>query len=548
VAEDNDDNRYRLVLLLELEGYRNIVVAKNGEEALLLLGQEDFDLLLLDIMMPKVNGYEVLESLKSQGRLHNPPAIMISALDDIESVVRCIELGAEDYLPKPFNSVLLKARIGASLEKKRLRDEAHVRTRELSQSVKELSALGEVSQAINSTLDLEIVLTSIVAKAVQLSDSDAGSIYTFDESLQEFRLRATHGMDEAVIAALRDRRIGAGKTAIGKAAEARAPLQIPDVLKQSSVVLEVIVRAGYRSMLVVPLLRPDHIVGALVVRRKAVGEFPNSTIELLRTFADQSVLAIQNARLFREIEEKSRELTKASLHKSQFLANMSHELRTPLNAIIGVSEMLREDAEALKQDTEPLDRVLGAARHLLALINDILDLSKIQAGRMELHLESFALAPLIDGVIKTIEPLATKSGNQVAVHSDDAIGTMHADQMRLRQALLNLMSNATKFTERGTISVDARQRQESGRDWVTIAVADTGVGMTPEQMGKLFQEFSQASSRTASKYGGTGLGLAISKRFCQMMGGDITVESEPSRGSTFTIRLPRMVEALKTIE
>jgi signal transduction histidine kinase len=548
VAEDNDDNRYRLVLLLELEGYRNIVVAKNGEEALLLLGQEDFDLLLLDIMMPKVNGYEVLESLKSQGRLHNPPAIMISALDDIESVVRCIELGAEDYLPKPFNSVLLKARIGASLEKKRLRDEAHVRTRELSQSVKELSALGEVSQAINSTLDLEIVLTSIVAKAVQLSDSDAGSIYTFDESLQEFRLRATHGMDEAVIAALRDRRIGAGKTAIGKAAEARAPLQIPDVLKQSSVVLEVIVRAGYRSMLVVPLLRPDHIVGALVVRRKAVGEFPNSTIELLRTFADQSVLAIQNARLFREIEEKSRELTKASLHKSQFLANMSHELRTPLNAIIGVSEMLREDAEALKQDTEPLDRVLGAARHLLALINDILDLSKIEAGRMELHLESFALAPLIDGVIKTIEPLATKSGNQVAVHSDDAIGTMHADQMRLRQALLNLMSNATKFTERGTISVDARQRQESGRDWVTIAVADTGVGMTPEQMGKLFQEFSQASSRTASKYGGTGLGLAISKRFCQMMGGDITVESEPSRGSTFTIRLPRMVEALKTIE
>jgi signal transduction histidine kinase len=227
---------------------------------------------------------------------------------------------------------------------------------------------------------------------------------------------------------------------------------------------------------------------------------------------------------------------------------MSHELRTPLNAIIGVSEMLREDAEALKQDTEPLERVLGAGRHLLALINDILDLSKIEAGRMELQLEDFALVPLIDSTVKTVEPLAAKNTNQLVVHCDGAIGTLHADSMRLRQAMLNLMSNANKFTERGTITVDARQAQENGRDWVTIAVADTGIGMTPEQMGKLFQEFSQASSTTASKYGGTGLGLVISKRFCQMMGGDITVESEPGRGSTFTIRLPRIVEVGKAAQ
>jgi signal transduction histidine kinase len=248
-------------------------------------------------------------------------------------------------------------------------------------------------------------------------------------------------------------------------------------------------------------------------------------------------------RLFDEIQDKSRQLAEASQHKSQFLANMSHELRTPLNAIIGVSEMLREDAEALKQDTEPLDRVLGAGRHLLALINDILDLSKIEARRMELQLEDFALAPLIDGVAKTIEPLAAKNENRVAVSCDAAIGSLHADQMRLRQALLNLMSNANKFTERGTITVVARHGQENGRDWVTIAVADNGIGMTPEQMSKLFQEFSQADASTTRKYGGTGLGLAISKRFCQMMGGDITVESEVGRGSTFTIRLPMMADA-----
>jgi signal transduction histidine kinase len=182
------------------------------------------------------------------------------------------------------------------------------------------------------------------------------------------------------------------------------------------------------------------------------------------------------------------------------------------------------------------------------LINDILDLSKIEAGRMELQLESFALAPLITNVVKTIEPLAAKNANQVAVHCDAGIGTLHADQMRLRQALLNLMSNANKFTDHGTLTIDARQGHEDGRDWISIAVADTGIGMTAEQMGKLFQEFSQASSATASKYGGTGLGLAISRRFCQMMGGDITVESQPGHGSTFTIRLPRVVEALKTIQ
>jgi signal transduction histidine kinase len=274
-----------------------------------------------------------------------------------------------------------------------------------------------------------------------------------------------------------------------------------------------------------------------------VRPFSQKQIELLTTFADQAAIAIENVRLFDEIQEKGRQLAEASQQKSQFLANMSHELRTPLNAIIGVSEMLREDTEALKQETEPLDRVIGAARHLLALINDILDLSKIEAGRMELHLETFTLAPVIQNVAKTIEPMATKNGNRVVIDCAADLGTMHADQTRFRQSLLNLASNANKFTEKGTVTIAAQQGHENGRDWITLAVSDTGIGMTSEQMGKLFQEFSQASTATASKYGGTGLGLAISRRFCQMMGGDITVESELGRGSTFTIRLPRILEA-----
>jgi len=241
-----------------------------------------------------------------------------------------------------------------------------------------------------------------------------------------------------------------------------------------------------------------------------------------------------------ELGHLNEQLAQASRLKSQFLANMSHELRTPLNAIIGVTEMLQEDARDLKREDEiePLERVLRAARHLLALINEILDLSKIEAGKMDIHLESFAIAPLINDVVQTISTMAVKNGNEIVVNCAADIGTMRGDQTRIRQALLNLASNANKFTERGTVTIDARRASEGGREWVTLAVTDTGIGMTPEQMGRLFQDFVQADATTTRKYGGTGLGLAISRRICQMMGGDVTVASELGRGSTFTIRLP----------
>jgi signal transduction histidine kinase/CheY-like chemotaxis protein len=428
-----------------------------------------------------------------------------------------------------------------AIENVRLLNELRHRTDQLGSSVGELRALGEVIQAVNSTLDLETVLSTIVAKAVQLSGTDAGTIYVLDDARREFHLRANCGMDQDLIDALTIRHIGLDDPNVARDIAQRDPTQVADLRKEPPTALnEITLRAGYRARLTAPLFRGEDIVGLLVVRRKMPAAFAQNTVELIKTFAAQSVLAIQNARLFSEIEEKSRQLESASQHKSQFLANMSHELRTPLNAIIGVTEMLQEDARDLKREDEiePLNRVLNGGRHLLGLINDILDLSKIEAGKMEVHIEEFGIVPLIDDAVKTIETLAAKNSNRLVVDCEPEIGVMLADQTRVRQALLNLLSNANKFTEGGTVTIRAQRQQQAGRDWITMAVSDTGIGMTPQQMGKLFQQFSQADSSTTRKYGGTGLGLAISRRFCQMMDGDITVESELGRGSTFTIRLP----------
>jgi GAF domain-containing protein/DNA-binding response OmpR family regulator len=434
-----------------------------------------------------------------------------------------------------------------AIENARLLGELQARTAELTRSVGQLTALGDVGRAVSSTLDVETVLTTIVARAVDLCGASAGAIYEYDEAAEVFALRATENLPEEFLEIARPTLLRKGEGATGQLAVTRRPVQIPDIAAPGayqSRMREVLLRLGHRALLAVPLLREDRVVGGLVVNRTTPGEFPPEVVELLQTFATQSALAIQNARLYRELGDKGREIEIANRHKSEFLANMSHELRTPLNAIIGYSEMLQEEAEdagASATFGPDLQKIHAAGKHLLELINAVLDLSKIEAGKMELYLETFSVPQMVRDIAAVVHPLAEKNANRVEVRCDEAAGAMRADLTKVRQALFNLLSNACKFTDHGTVTLRVDREALDGADWLRFAVSDSGIGMTPEQVSRLFQDFTQADAATGRKYGGTGLGLALSRRLCRLMGGDIGVESEPGHGSTFTIRLPAVV-------
>src|SRR6516165_5363436 len=425
----------------------------------------------------------------------------------------------------------------ADLEKK-----VEIRTHELAQSVAELRALGEVSQAVNSTLDLNEVLNTIVTKAVQLSETDAGAIYDYDETKREFGLRSTYGMDEAMIAAIKERHVRISDPGIGPATLQRTPVAIADVRDQpASEIFDMVMRAGFRALLIAPLLGAEQrIVGALVVRRKRPGEFSKQTIDVLQTFGAQSVLAIQNARLFSEIGEKGKQLEIASQHKSQFLANMSHELRTPLNAILGYTELILDNIYGDTPDKMRgvLERIASNGKHLLGLINDVLDLSKIEAGQFTLSLTDYSIKNVVQSVFSVVESLATAKKLALKTEVPPGLPSAHGDERRLTQVLLNLVGNAIKFTDKGEVAIRASVTDES----YTLSVRDTGPGIAETDQNKIFEEFQQADSSATKKKGGTGLGLSISKRIVEMHGGRIWVDSTVGQGSTFSFTVPLNVE------
>jgi signal transduction histidine kinase len=428
-----------------------------------------------------------------------------------------------------------------AIENVRLLRELQSRTSELARSVEELRALGEVGQAVNSTLDLETVLNTIVTRAVQLSNAKAGVIYEYDEGAQRFdRISGAYGLDEDLRAVLSAAPLHLGEGAAGQAAAQRAPVQVADVLAEGTYdvtrVRTIFEQRGYRSLLAVPLLFERQIVGVLVVWGNEPGRFEPDIVDLLQTLATQSVLAIQNARLFREIADKSRQLEVASQHKSEFLASMSHELRTPLNAILGFNEMILGQiyGEVPPGLQEPLADIQSSGKHLLRLINNVLDLSKIEAGRMELALADYSVQDTVGSVRVSLRSLAEDKGLDFVATVPDEIPLAYGDGGRIVQCLTNLAGNALKFTHEGRVEIAAELRG----DRLVYRVSDTGIGIAADKIDTLFAEFRQSDATIARDFGGTGLGLSITKKFVELHGGRIWIESGVGHGSTFFIEVP----------
>ena len=490
--------------------------------------------------------YEWRESLKRGGQR---TMLGVPIMDDGEAigVVSLARTEVNPFTQRQIDLVTTFAAQGAiAIQTGNLFKRLESQRVELARSVEELEALADVGEAVSSTLDLQEVLSQIVTIAVGLSDTDGGSIFEFDPATKEFRLSTAYGTDDDLIRALRATHIHLGETEVGRAAADREPKVVPDIGNaERDPHLELLLRHGWRSMLAVPLLREDRILGALVVRRKTPGEFPSEVIEVLETFAGQSALAVQNAHLFREIAEKSSALEVASRHKSEFLASMSHELRTPLNAVIGFSDVLLEGmfGELNAKQRDYLEDIRDSGRHLLELLNEILDLSKIEAGRMRLEPGPFALSAALEDGLRMVRDRASQHAIELSVDVGPGLGIVVADELKIKQVVLNLLTNAVKFTPDGG-RVEIAARAVDGE--VEVTVTDNGVGIPPEDQDRIFESFEQG--KREAKEEGTGLGLTLSRKIVELHHGRIWVDSRPGEGSVFGFAIPRQVVRQETSE
>jgi signal transduction histidine kinase len=419
-----------------------------------------------------------------------------------------------------------------------LEQKVEERTRELRESLEQQTATSEILRVISSSpTDIQPVLDAVAQSAARLCDANDAQIFRADgEYLQRVAGYGSIPFSSAAVTITRS-------TPAGRAVTDRKTVHVHDLTaeldEQFPGSKSRQQASGARTVLSTPLLREGVPIGVINIRRTEVRPFTDKQIALLKTFADQAVIAIENVRLFQEIQEKNELLETANRHKSQFLANVSHELRTPLNSIIGFTRLVlrKTEGQIEKLQKENLQKVLISSEHLLNLINGLLDLAKIEAGRMEVYAESFKLDEVVRVATTTVEPMLKNGRVRLLTEIAPDIPTLRTDRDKLKQAILNLLGNAVKFTENGEIKVAAWA--ENGN--LKVAVSDTGIGMKKEALDLIFEEFRQADMSSTRRYGGTGLGLAIVRRFINLLGGEIAVESEVGKGSKFTITIPTVL-------
>jgi signal transduction histidine kinase len=465
--------------------------------------------------------------------------VPIQSEDEVLAVISLWRRDVSPFTKREIELAMTFAAQGAiAIRNANLMQQLELRTRELARSVDELEGLRHVGEAVSSSLDLDEVLSTIITHAVQLSDTEGGSIFEFDDETETFEIRTAFGTSEGLLAALRATRFGLRDTVVGRAALTRTSIAVPDIAEVTpDAHLTKLARAGWRSMLAVPLVREGRILGAFVVRRRTPGAFPESIVELVETFAGQSALAIQNARLFQELARKSQELEVASRHKSEFLASMSHELRTPLNAVIGFSDVLldRLFGDLTPKQEQYLENIRESGRHLRDLINDILDLSKVEAGKMQLELASMSLREALEHGIAMVSERAEREGLSLRLSIEDGVDVVVADPLRLKQVILNLLTNAVKFTPSGG-GIEASAARIA--DEIHVSVQDSGIGIAESEQARIFEAFQQGRQAASASAEGTGLGLALSKRIVELHGGRLWVTSRVGQGSTFSFSIP----------
>jgi signal transduction histidine kinase len=407
-----------------------------------------------------------------------------------------------------------------------------------------------ITRAANEAASVEAAMQIALNRVCTHTGWPVGHAYLLDELAGDLAPSGIWHLDDAQMfetfrSVTEATRFASGVGLPGRVLASGEPAWILDVTKDPNFPrAKLATEIGVRSGIAFPVLVGPNVAAVLEFFSAEAVEAYQPLLEVMAQIGTQLGRVIERTQAEALLMAAKAQAEAATEAKSSFLANMSHELRTPLNVILGVAELMQEDAEEqdLEDFLEPLDHVSREGKHLLHLINEILDLSKIEAGKLEIRPEDFDIVALIQGTEVAAQPLADKNGNRLVVHCPEDIGVMHADPLRVRQIVLNLLSNACKFTEQGKVTLEAARERADGTDWLKITVADTGIGMTPEQTEKLFQEFTQADASTTRKYGGTGLGLAISRRLCRMMGGDIGLTSAPGEGTTFTVRLPLVSE------